>query len=582
MAHLDGHQGGSAGVTVNASLLPIGITATRAPPGQPNAGQRARPARLKLGAIVEDKLALAIHAERVEALRDPAAYPHPVAGVETIETHISTVLLAGDYAYKLKKPVNLGFADFSTIERRRRFCEEEIRLNRRGAPQLYLDVVPVTGRPAGGPRAVRLGSATGPADGPVLDYAVRMRRFAAGARLDQVARAGRLTPEHIDQLAEAIAAYHDASAPAPSAGDFGSAAQVCRWADDNLAALGQARLEDSDTQRVRDLRAWTAAEFERRAALFDRRRAGGFVRECHGDLHLGNIVLLDGRPVLFDCIEFNDELRFIDVASDIAFAFMDLIDYGMALLAWRLLGRWLELTGDYEGLGTLRFYAVYRALVRAKIAVIRRGQASMAPGERAGVAAELHRYLDVAAGLAHPPAPQLVLTCGVTGSGKSTVAQQLAERIGAVRVRSDLERKRLHAMRPTDRAGAAGGVGAGLYAQDETARTYARLRDLAGAILDAGFTVIVDATFLRRGQRDAFAGLARERGARLRIVECVAAVATLRSRVVARLAAGADPSDATPEVLAHQLQSAEPLTPAEQASALRVDTDRTPLMLDGF
>jgi len=415
--------------------------------------------------------ALKDHAALVKALHDPGAYPHPVEAVELIETHISSVLLAGEFAYKLKKPVDLGFVDFASLERRKHFCEEELRLNRRGAPSLYLEVVPITGD-VDNPHV-------GPGPGNTIEYAVRMHRFAASARLDHVARGGLLTRAHVDLLASSVAAYHEHCEAAPAGTEFGSPELILRWASDNLDDLAGAQLTQVDSRRVRELRAWTQEEFERRAPVFAQRRKFGRVRECHGDLHLGNIVLLNGIPVPFDCIEFNQELRFIDVMNDVAFAFMDLIDHGLAPFAWRFLGDYLERVGDYEGLATLRFYAVYRALVRAKIALIRRAQPGTPLEEKTADWASVVRYIKVAHLIARASTPHLILTCGVTGSGKTTVAQVLLEQLGGVRLRSDLERKRLHGVASTNHLAALKAVGEGMYATAATEQTYARLRSLA-------------------------------------------------------------------------------------------------------
>jgi len=509
--------------------------------------------------------ALREHAALIEALREPKAYPHPTGSIDVIETHISSVLLAGEFAYKVKKPVDLGFVDFSSLERRRHFCEEELRLNRRGAPSLYLEVVPITG----GPQNARVGDPSGPA----VEFAVKMRRFAEGARLDLLARAGGLSPVHIDRLAQSVAAYHAQCQAASVDSAFGSPQTILRWATDNLDDLQKAQLTQTDARRIGELRDWTRSEFERRTSFFEKRRASGHVRECHGDLHLGNIVVLDDVPVPFDCIEFNDELRFIDVVSDVAFAFMDLIDHGLTALAWRFLGAYLEISGDYEGLAALRFYAVYRALVRAKIALIRRGQPDTPVSEKTADWAALSRYIKVAQGLAKPAAPQLIVTCGVTGSGKTTVTQILLEELGAVRLRSDLERKRLFGIPASDHSGAGDAVGGGLYDPAASLRTYARLHALAGVVLDAGITAIVDATFLERSHRRMFRELARERGVRFSIVEFEAPPATLRSRVAQRLSEGHDASDATVQVLCHQLATREPLTATERSLAVRFDTD---------
>lgn len=506
---------------------------------------------------------LADHARLVAALRDPAAYAHPVGGVELVETHISSVLLAGDYAYKLKKPVNLGFVDFSTLALRRRYCDEEVRLNRRTAPMLYLDVVPVTRRADGG---LRFGG-----DGEAIEYAVRMRRFDAAAQLDRLALAGGLDAVLIDRLAGAIAAFHAACEPAPKESDYGCAPQVRAWTANSLAQL-RARVQDAELrERIDRLAAWCEEQFARRTAVFEARRAAGFVRECHGDLHLGNIALIDGVPVAFDCIEFNAELRFIDVMNDVAFTWMDLLDFELPRLAARFLNGYLEVTGDYAGLATLRYYAVYRALVRALVASIRGAQTGRTARQRDDDRARSLRYVAVAEAIARPQPRRLVATCGVAGSGKTTVAQHLLEILGAVRVRSDVERKRMAGLAPSQHW--PGAVGAGLYAPATTQATYGRLRDAAAAIVDAGFVAIADATFQRRADRDALRRLARALGARLALIVCEAPPSVLRARVAARLAQGGDASDATLEVLDAQLAAFEPATDDEADLVLRIDTD---------
>ena len=509
------------------------------------------------------------HTALVAALRHPAAYPHRVDAVEVLETHISSVLLAGEYAYKLKKPVDLGFVDFSLLARRRHFCEEEIRLNRRTAPTLYLDVVPIARSHTG---ALRVGG-----DGTVIDYAVRMRRFARDARLDQMAKLDTLDAALIDQLAEAIAAFHARCGCAPSDRTFGAPDEIHRWTRDNLRELQRLTPDPIQRQRIDHLARWTETEFERRAAVFVERRAAGYVRECHGDLHLGNVVLIEGRPVPFDCIEFNPQLRFIDVMSDVAFAWMDLIDHGLPRLAWRFLNGYLEATGDYAGLATLRFYAVYRALVRAKVALIRRGQPGTAATEREIEEQACARYLAVAENLTQRSPRRMVLTCGVTGSGKTTISQHLLELLGAVRVRSDIERKRLAGIAATDHRHI--GIDAGVYDATTTRRTYEQLTRAATGIIDAGFPAIVDATFLHRADRRMFRALAERLDARLTIVVCEAATETLRARVASRAQHGTDASDATLEVLAHQLGAFE--TPADDEMEIMqsIDTDTDPRSL---
>ena len=483
------------------------------------------------------------------ALRDAACYPHPAAPVGLIETHISWVFLAGDYAYKVKKPVSLGFLDFSTLQARRFYCEEELRLNRRTAPGIYLSVVPIALEPGG----MRVGGA-----GEAVEYALRMRRFPQEALADDAARRGGLEAAQIDALAATIAAFHAAIPAAPAESEFGAPGQVEAPALANFEQLAKLIADAGEAARLERLRAWTQAEGARLREVFAGRRRVGNVRECHGDLHLRNIAFIDGRPVPFDCIEFDAELRWIDVMNEAAFLVMDLLEHNLAALAWRFLNAYLETTGDYAGVRVLRYYLVYRAMVRAKIA-------------RISAADRQYRdYLALAGTLAAAARPAVVLMHGLSGSGKSTIAQALLERIGAVRVRSDVERKRLHGVAARLRTGA--GPQAGIYAPEATRRTYDRLKEAARDTVASGYPAIVDAAFLRREERAAFLALARELKAPFLIASCRAPEPVLRARVAQRQAAMQDASEAGVAVLENQLATQEPLGADELAHAVPVDT----------
>jgi aminoglycoside phosphotransferase family enzyme/predicted kinase len=488
----------------------------------------------------------------VAALKRPAAYDHDVAAVRVAETHISWVFLTGAYAYKVKKPVKFSFLDFSTLERRRRFCEEELRLNRRLAPQLYLGVVPI----GGDPKAPRVGAE------PALEYAVKMREFPEDARLDRRLEAGALAAEPLRAFGMRLAAFHAAQPPlAPRA----AAASATAAARDNFTELA-AHLRARELREFDALREWTDERAATSAPLFERRAALGRYRECHGDLHLENLLWLDGEVLAFDALEFNAELREIDVASEVAFLAMDLRAHGRADLACEFLTAYLEAGGDYEALEVLRFYLVYRALVRAKVRALKAAQKSAEAGR-----AEIGPYLDTARELVAPRTPLLVITHGLSGSGKTHVTQALIGALRAVRVRSDLERKRLHGLEAGARTGSA--VGAGLYDPGATERTYARLGEVAATALRNGFDAIVDATFLRRAERAAFARLAADTRARFAILDCSAPDEVLRRRIVARSTAGRDASEANLAVLDRQVAEQEPLDADEQAAAVRVATD---------
>ena len=453
-----------------------------------------------------DAFRLQEHEALVRGLLNPCAYAHPVQHVERIDTHISTVLLAGEFAYKLKKPVDLGFLDFSSLEKRYRCCLEELRLNRRTAPGLYLDVVPIV--------ATSTGPRVGVVAGEPVEYAVRMLRFDPQCTLDHLAARGQLTGDLIDRLAAIVARLHAEAAVAPPG--FGASEAIRRLTEATIGTIRDRVQSAADRARLDALAAWGAAEWRACAAQMEARRAAGFVRECHGDLHLANIVRLDSEPVLFDGIEFNDELKFIDVTCDVAFAFMDLTDHGAPHLAWRFVGRYLEQTGDYGGLSVLRYYAVYRALVRAEVALIRLRQPELRRQVRLREHTSFEQYLALAERLSRPGARALVVMTGLSGSGKSTVALELAQRLDGVRVRSDVERKRLFGFAPHDRTERA------VYTTEATARTYDRMAEVARAALVAGVPAVVDGAFLRRVERDRFRALARELEARFTLVACAA------------------------------------------------------------
>lgn len=469
-----------------------------------------------------------------------------------IETHISWVLLAGEHAYKIRRPVRMPFVDFTAPEARRADCERELALNRRWAPSLYLSVVPVRG-PRDDP------SLDG--DGPTVEHAVKMRRFPDEARLDRVAACGGLDAARIDELAATVAALHDAAPRAREEEGFGTPRAIGDEVRGNLDALagaaGLAHREHLDTVRRVSL-----GRLGRLAPVFRARLREGFVRECHGDLHLENIALVDGRVTPFDGVEFEPALRWVDVASDLAFLLMDLHGRGHERHAWRALNRYLDATGDHALLRVLRHYLCYRAMVRAKVAALRaaqEGEAQRASRERAGALLALAESF-----CREPQAPALVITHGVSGSGKSWLAERLAPRLGAVWLRSDVERARLHPAEP------------GRYSKAATEATYARLAELAGLALGCRFPVIADATFLEAAPRERFAALAAVHGVTLCVLDLAAPAPLLERRIEARASRGDDPSQADTAVLARQLRDARPLAAPEGARTLRVDTSAHP------
>ncbi len=490
----------------------------------------------------------------------------PVEAVELIETHASWILLAGDTALKIKKPVDFGFLDFSTLQRRRHFCEEEIRLNRRSAPMLYRDVVAITGTPEAPRIVASVDDNDGRSKTQVIEYAVRMHRFDPEAGFDRLLAANQLSSADIDDLARQLAGLHRGSAIAPPDGRYGTWRAVAEPMLDNFASLA-AHIDDP---RLSALRRWTIDQLHRLNPVIEQRLHQGFVRECHGDAHLGNVARIDGRATLFDCIEFNPEFRWTDVVCDLAFTVMDLRDRGSGALAWRLLDVWLAASGDYDGLRLLPLYTVYRAMVRAKVQALRLAEDDI---DRAAVLAQVGAYLDLAERIRDEQRPALLITHGLSGSGKSWLAERLVPKCGLIRIRSDVERKRLHGLDPHSRSGAR--LDAGIYSAEAGRRTYQRLMELARPALETGIPVLIDATFLKQAQREPFAELARARGVPFAILECRADPATLTQRVEARARSGNDPSDADLSVLENQQTTAEALTSSEKPSALTIDTAQT-------
>ena len=520
---------------------------------------------LDLASTVPDSLAASA---MVAALQRSECYPHDVAtNVAVVETHISRVYLAGPYAYKVKKPVNLGFVDFSTLAARKHYCEEEIRLNRRFLPDLYLDVVEIRGS-AEAPRIS--------GSGPILDYAVRMHRFSQEALADRLLARGELTSKLVSDFATYLAEFHRSLPPLDSAEPYGTPEAVLENAMQNFPQISSLLTEANDREALEALRRWTESEFSARTCEMRERYSAGMIRECHGDLHLGNILLLNEKLVPFDCIDFSAALRWNDVMSEVAFLVMDLIDRGAPGLASLSLSTYLETTGAYSGLSVLRWYLVYRALVRAKVHLIRARQSATTAAEASRLVQACRGYMALAESCSHQPQPRLLLMHGFSASGKSSVAQELVQAYGAIRVRADVERKRLHGIAALGDSASA--VGSGIYGQDSTDATYTRLAEAARTIVQAGYTAVVDAAFLRGAQRAQPREIAAALHVPVAVIDVQVPHALLRARIATRAAHASDPSEATVEVLEHQIETAEPVTAGEGLPVIVVNgrEDLTP------
>ena len=473
----------------------------------------------------------------------PATYGLPShAGVERIETHASLVFLAGDRVYKLKKPVDYGFLDFTTLEKRRIACEREVALNRRTAPGIYLGVVPV--------RRLAGGLALGGADGEIVEWLVEMRRFPAEGLFARMADEGRLTREEVEMLAADIERFHREAEVRRDFGGASAFAHIVEGNDLNLADNEGRVFASSDLDALREA---SDRAIARLSPLLDRRQALGFVRHCHGDLHLGNVTLIDGRPVIFDCVEFSDEIACIDILYDLAFLLMDLRlrENGHARLAG-FANRALNVYFDHvaqgsvadmtDGLALMPLFISTRAAIRAKVTAV----VADTEEKRAHACA----YLDFARAALGDMPPRVVAVGGLSGTGKSTLAKALAPRfglIGAIHLRSDVIRKRLFNVAPLDR------LPKEAYAPDVGARVYDEMMTLGARALAAGFPVVFDAVFAREEERMQAERIAAGAGAAFEGLWLDAPADVLEARVAARTAEARDPSDADVAVLRRQL-----------------------------
>lgn len=493
----------------------------------------------------------------VEALQNPGCYPHPVHNLRVVETHISWVILTGDFAYKIKKPVAFPFLDFSTLEKRRWFCEEEVRLNRRLAPSVYLGVVALTGTPS----APRIGG-----QGPPFEYAVHMRQFDGSQEFPRLLKQEGLRGSYLENLAERLTRFHREVAVAGPKDPYGSPDLIWKPVGECLEEIPLEHLPKGLTDDYEELRSWCRREWNGLQPQFLKRKKEGYVRECHGDLHLKNISLVEGQVCMFDALEFEPKLRWIDVLSEAAFLSMDFEAYGRPDLAYTLINRYLEETGDYEGMNVFRFYAVYRALVRAKVAGIRLSQIPKNHQEFLEIFEEWARYLKLAIRLSKRRTAGIILTHGVSGTGKTTVSSNILQALFALRVRSDVERRRMV-------TGPEAGPGtSNPYSSSMTQATYDRLADLTDSLVSAGFLVIVDATFLRKVDREVFARMAAERQVLFVILDVTAPESVRSQRIERRRKAGTDASEATVPVMYQQVAKDEPFGSEERPLVMSIDS----------
>jgi len=496
----------------------------------------------------------------IRALQNPELYDHPVQRFQVLETHISWVILTGDYAYKIKKPMDFGFLNFSTLDRRKHFCEEELRLNKRLADSLYLEVLPITGS-AGAPL---LGGS-----GEAFEYAIRMRQFDQHELFDKQQERGELDAGQLASLARQVAEFHETLPPVPDDKPLGTPAAVFAGMQENFDQIRPMIDDEALLNQIDHLEAWTRATFERLQPLIEQRRAEGFVRECHGDLHLANITVYEGEVTVFDCIEFSEPFRWIDVINDLAFLLMDLESRGENRLASVVLNHYLEYRGDFQALPLLNLYKAYRAMVRGKIALFTMANPSLSDSEKADLMQRFREYARLAEAYSSIPNPYLLATTGLSASGKSAISKDMAAELGLVRLRSDVERKRLYGLGPLDDSKS--GIGQNLYTEEANQRTYQRLAELARELLLAGMPVIVDAACLKQQERELLTEVAESLGLPFALIHCEAPEQTRRQWIRER---AGDASEASEELLEAQAGWFEPLTDQEKTHTVHLYTDQ--------
>jgi len=479
--------------------------------------------------------------------------------VQLIQTHISYVLLTGDYAYKLKKPVDFGFLDYSTLEKRKHFCEEELRLNQRTAPELYLAVLPITQTETEAGTQYQLDGT-----GEVVDYAVKMRQFPQETLLTSLFDRGELTENLLQELAQIIADFHLKTYTDDRIRSFGEVAQVREAFDQNFEQTEHYIGGPQTQQQFDETQSYCDRFFAEQEALFVDRMRHDWIRECHGDLHLRNICYWNNKLLLFDCIEFKEPFRFVDVMFDIAYIVMDLEARQRPDLSTLFLNTYVEQTGDWEGLQVLPIYVSRQTYVRAKVTSFLLDDPGVPDVEKQKAFETAANYYRMAWQYTQPQQGRLLLMCGLSGSGKTTVARQLAKHQSAIHIRSDAVRKHLGGI-PLHQRGSAD-----LYTPEMHQKTYERLLDLGIKLAKQGYTVILDAKYDRQPFRDAAIVAAENHALPLHIIHCQAPVEILRARLQHRTG---DIADATADLLPQQ--HLDPFTPTEQAYVKSIDTTQS-------
>ncbi len=484
----------------------------------------------------------------IQKMQKPEFYPHPVTQpIQLKQTHGSFVLLTGEFVYKVKKSVDLGFFDYSTVEKRGHFCQEELRLNQRGAPGIYLAVLPITQE---GDRFHLNG------DGSPVDYALQMRQFPKDNLFLDLLDRGELTLSHMEELGRIVADYHAQAPSTPEIAKFGEVAAIREAIDDNYRYTQTYIGRVQDQKQFDETKAYSDRIFAEHPDWFEQRIREGKIRNCHGDLHLRNIALWGNRILLFDCIEFNQAFRYVDVMYDVAFTVMDCHARGRRDLGNAFLNTYLETTGDWQGLRILPLYLSRQAYVRAKVTSFLLDDDSVSPDEKQAAATSAAEYYHLAWEYTQAQSGRIIMMSGLSGSGKSTKARDIARQLDGIQIRSDAVRKHLAGVALQERGPQA------IYSREMSDRTYSQLADLGAMLAELGWIVILDAKYDRRCWRDKVHRRSQATGIPLQIVHCQAPLEVLEQRLKQR---SGDIADATADLLASQLEQAEDFTPEERS-----------------
>ncbi len=497
----------------------------------------------------------------IQNLQKAELFDHPVERFKLIETHISWVILTGEYCYKIKKPMNFGFLDFTTLEQRHTYCDKELELNQKLAPEIYLEVLPISGSEEN----PRLGEKDS-----VIEYAIKMREFSQNCLFDALLRQNQLHSAQMIDLAHELANFHE-STSSDSPEYFGTPQQIFDPVEENFMQIGEMIKEPEDIQLMETVKNWSYETHKNLTPVFQKRRNTGFVKACHGDVHLGNITLYKDKPVIFDCIEFNESFRYTDTMADLGFLLMDLEEKNQSKFASIVLNTYMIHTGDYEGVKVLPFYCVYRAVVRAKIALFEYHQQT--DPKEAQLRLDIYRkFMKLAQKFAKRKSPMLLLTHGFSGSGKSTLAKLLVENANFLQLRSDVERKRMQGIAVN--ASSHSGLYQDLYSETQTQKTYEYLLTLTKISLHTGFDTIVDATFQKQSQRKAFMEFAKKNNIPFCILHCEASMEKLLDWIQTR-SDNTEISEANREVLLAQQDKFEPLTAEEISHCISINMENT-------